>query len=214
MAPDLRSASRADLVTEGIEALRVLFTERHATYHGKYRRFEDVESFPKPIQSPLPIYSGGNVESSIRRAGELCEGWLPAKLGPAAIAAGRARVAEYARRAGRDPSTIATALQSVACLGETTERAHARFTASAFDLFRRSLERTMTKGVTREDYLAANLIGTPDHVCEKVAAFERAGLDHFCATLFVANTVSELLEQMRVFARYVLSAFPDRRPSA
>ena len=98
--------------------------------------------------------------------------------------------------------------------GETTEQAHARFTASAFDLFRRSLERTMTRGVSREDYLAANLIGTPDQVCEKVAAFERAGLDHFCASLFVGNTVDELLEQMRVFARYVLPAFPDRGPSA
>lgn len=214
VAPDLRSAARADLITEGIEALRALFTERRATYHGKYRRFEDVESYPKPVQSPLPIYSGGNVEGSMRRAGERCEGWLPAKLGPAAIAAGRTRVAEYARRAGREPSAITTALQSVVCLGETTEQAHARFTASAFDLFRRSLERTMTRGVSREDYLAANLIGTPDQVCEKVAAFERAGLDHFCATLFVANTVDELLEQMRVFARYVLPAFPDRRPSA
>jgi len=47
-----------------------------------------------------------------------------------------------------------------------------------------------------------------------VAAFERAGLDHFCATLFVGNTVDELLDQMRTFARYVLPAFPEARYAA
>jgi probable F420-dependent oxidoreductase len=211
VAPELRHASRADLITEGIEGLRMLFSERRATYHGKYRRFEDVESFPKPIQSPLPIYSGGNVEGSIRRAAELCDGWLPAKIGPDAIKAGRAKLDAYARQAGRDPATITTALQTVVCLGDTTEQAQARFSGSSFDLFRNSLERTMTKGVSREAYLSAQLVGTPDQVCEKVAAFERAGLQHFCATLFVGNTVSEALDQMRTFARYVLPAFPDPR---
>jgi hypothetical protein len=47
-------------------------------------------------------------------------------------------------------------------------------------------------------------------VCAKVADFEEAGLDAFYAALFVANTVDEILNQMRLFARYVLPAFPDR----
>jgi probable F420-dependent oxidoreductase len=211
VVPELRDASRAALMVDGIEALRALFTERRSTYRGKYRRFEDVESFPKPVQSPLPIYSGGNVDGSIRRAAELCDGWLPAKLGPDAIRTGRAKLADYARNAGRDPSAIATALQSVVCLGDTDEEARDRFAHSAFDLFRRSLEQTMTKGVSLEDYFAANLIGTPDGVCEKVAAFQRAGVEHFCASLFVGNTMDEVLDEMRAFARYVLPAFPERR---
>jgi alkanesulfonate monooxygenase SsuD/methylene tetrahydromethanopterin reductase-like flavin-dependent oxidoreductase (luciferase family) len=61
-----------------------------------------------------------------------------------------------------------------------------------------------------DKYVANTLIGTPEQVCAKVAAFEEAGLDGFCATLFVANTVDEMLEQMRLFARYVIPAFPDR----
>ena len=67
----------------------------------------------------------------------------------------------------------------------------------------------MMKGVDLDKYMADNLIGTPDEVCAKVAAFEEAGLDGFFATLFVANTVDEMLEQMRLFARYVMPAFPD-----
>ena len=210
VVPDLRDASRADLISEGIEALRVLFSEPRSTYQGKYRRFSDVESFPKPVQSPLPIYSGGNVDGSIQRAAAMCEGWLPAKIGPERIRAGRLMLENYARQAGRDPAKISIALQSVVCLGDTTAQARERFTGSAFDLFRRSLQNTMTKGIDLDAYVEANLIGTPDEVCRKVAAFEQAGLQHFCATLFVANTVDDMLDQIRAFARHVIPAFPER----
>lgn len=208
--PDLKRASRAELTREGIEALRVLFDDSHSTYRGRYVHFEDVESFPKPVQSPLPIYSGGNVEGSIIRAARLCQGWLPAKLSPEQLRAGRARLNEHARAAGRDSSSITTALQSIVCLGDTPGAARETFLNSSFDLFRRSLSATMTKGVDLDSYLERSLVGTPDEVCAKVAAFADAGLDHFCALLFVGNTVAEMRAQIRTFAREVLPAFPDR----
>ena len=92
VVPDLADASRVYLMAEGIESLRELFEQPRSTYKGKYRRFVDVESYPKPVQSPLPIFSGGNGKGALRRAGESCEGWLPAKIGPSEIAAGRATV--------------------------------------------------------------------------------------------------------------------------
>jgi probable F420-dependent oxidoreductase len=210
VVPDLADASRTDLMAEGIDALRVLFEQPRSTYEGKYRRFVDVESYPKPVQSPLPIISGGNAKGAIRRAGERCQGWLPAKLGPAEIAVGRDTVMTYARAAGRDPEAITIGLQSVVCIADTADEARERLLASTFDLFRRSLKDTMMKGVDLDKYVADNLIGTPDEVCAKVAAFADAGLDGFYATLFVANTVDEMLEQMRLFARHVIPAFPDR----
>ena len=209
VVPDLADVSRIDLMSEGIESLRVLFERPRSTYEGKYRRFVDVESYPKPVQTPLPIVSGGNGTGALRRAGERCEGWLPAKIGPAEIAAGRAKVSTYARAAGRDPAAITIGLQSVVCIADTTQQARERVERSTFDLFRRSLKDTMMKGIDLDKYLADNLIGTPDEVCTKVAAFQEAGLDGFFATLFVANTVDEMLEQMRLFARYVVPAFPD-----
>jgi probable F420-dependent oxidoreductase len=210
VAPRLKTASRATLMQEGIEALRVLFEKPRSTYRGTHFEFEDVESFPKPVQRPLPIYSGGNVDGVIRRAAELCQGWLPAKIGPDAIRDGRAKLAAYARAAGRDPADITVALQSVVCLGATNEEARQRFDTSAFELFRRSLSKTMMKGVERDEYLAANLVGSPDDVCEKIAALEQAGVEHLCALLFVANTVDELLHQVREFAHHVMPAFHER----
>ncbi len=209
VAPDLAGARRADLARERLEALRALFERPRATYHGEYERFDDVEMYPKPLQSPLPIYSGGNVDGSIRRAAELCQGWLPAKMGPDGIRAGRAKLETYARAADRDPATIITALQSVVCLGDTAEEARQKFLDSSFDLFRTSLKDTMTKGVDLDAYLRLNLIGTPDEVCAKVAAYADAGVEHLCGLLFVGNTVEEMRAQIRAFARHVLPAFPE-----
>jgi len=209
--PDLARANRAELTRETIEALRMLWEQDTADYHGKYVHFENVQSYPKPVQSPLPIYSGGNAAGSLRRAAELGQGWLPAKIGPGKIAEGRAKIAEHARVVGRDPAGIATALQSVVCLGDTPEQARETFLNSSFDLFRRSLSKTMTKGVDVDAYLDMNLVGTPDQVCAKVDAYERAGLDHLTALLFVGNTVEEMRAQIRRFARDVLPAFPAAR---
>src|SRR6266849_2036245 len=64
--PDARDAHRGTIVDEGMRALRLLFTERRATFRGRYVRFEEVECYPKPLQSPLPIYAGGN-HAEVRR---------------------------------------------------------------------------------------------------------------------------------------------------
>jgi probable F420-dependent oxidoreductase len=207
--PDLAGANRAELTRETLAAVRAIWDQRRASYEGKYVRFTEVESYPKPVQAPLPIYSGGNVDGSLRRAAELCQGWLPAKIGPAKIAEGRAKIVEYARSVGRDPSGITTALQSVVCLGDTAEQARETFLNSSFDLFRTSLATTMTKGVDLDAYLDVNLVGTPDQVCEKVAALAAAGCEHLTALLFVGNTVDEMRDQIRAFARHVMPAFPE-----
>ncbi len=132
---------------------------------------------------------------------------MPAKLSPAQIAQKRAVLDGYARAVGRDPAQITTALQSVVCLARTPEEARAKLENSAFDLFRKSLRNTMTKGVDIPAYIASNLIGTPDQVCEKVAAYQKAGVEHFSSLLFVGNTVDEMADQIRAFARHVVPAF-------
>lgn len=207
--PHLKGANRAKLTKEVIEALRVIFEEPISQYHGEYVNFDNVESYPKPVQTPLPIYSGGNVDGSIRRAAQLCQGWLPAKMGPDKFREGKEKLDAYAREAGRDPSTIATALQSIVCLGRTKEEARETFLNSSFDLFRKSLEKTMMKGVDVDEYIDINLIGTPDEVCAKIEAYQKAGLGHLSALLFVGNTTDEMRTQIRDFARHVMPAFPE-----
>ena len=58
---------RGDIVDEGLQALRKLFTERVASFEGKFYTFRDVELWPKTLQPRIPIYVGGNNPNNIRR---------------------------------------------------------------------------------------------------------------------------------------------------
>ena len=136
---------------------------------------------------------------------------MPRSTGPEQIAEGRRRLDRYALAAGRDPVEISIALQSVVCLADTDTQARDKLRSSSFSLFFRSLEHTMMKGASLDTdrWADLNLVGTPDQVCAKVAALEQAGVSALRALLLVGNTVDELLDQARAFARHIIPAFPD-----
>jgi probable F420-dependent oxidoreductase len=208
----LRDVPRSELLEEGIASLRLLFDERRATFHGRHYEFEDVESFPKPLQKPLPIFSAGNAEGSIRRAAELCEGWLPAALGAEKLADGRNRLHEYAVAAGRDPAAIEIAPQLVVCIGRTAEAAEREFKRSQAYEHLVSLQRSTLKGFDIDSYVAMNLIGSVDEICERVDRYRRAGADHLAGLLFVGNSAKEMTEQFQLFAETVVPRFKDDAP--
>jgi len=67
-------AHRGNMVDEGLQALRQLFTERSASHEGEYYQYRDVEMFPKPLQKQLPLYLGGNNRNAILRAAKAGDG--------------------------------------------------------------------------------------------------------------------------------------------
>jgi probable F420-dependent oxidoreductase len=208
--PDSAGAPRAEMVEENVLALRALFEERRSSFEGRHYRFREVEMYPKPVQRPLPVYSAGNAEGSIRRAAVLGQGWLPAGIGPEQVRAGRQKLERWAREAGRDPAEIAIALQLVVSLGPTEAVARERFERSQLYHHLVSLQRSTLKGVDVDSYVALNLVGTPDRIAAKVEALRAAGVSHLCGLYFVGDSVEEMMRQVREFARQVLPLFPDR----
>jgi len=87
------SVHRGDMVVEGVTALRLLFSQRAASFDGKYYNFRDVELFPKPKQQHLPIYFGGNNPAHLRRTAASGDGWIPALVARDHVAAWAARSA-------------------------------------------------------------------------------------------------------------------------
>jgi probable F420-dependent oxidoreductase len=54
-------ATRFGLMLERVEAMKALWTEREAEYHGRHVDFEPMWSWPKPLQEPHPpVLVGGN----------------------------------------------------------------------------------------------------------------------------------------------------------
>jgi probable F420-dependent oxidoreductase len=204
--PDAKDVHRGTLVDEGMRALRLLFTERRASFRGRYVRFEDVECFPKPAQAPLPIYAGGNHPEVRRRAGAYAEGWMPAVLSPDEIRAGVADVHRAAEKAGRDGTTIDIAPQLAVSLGRTREDARRRFEASQLFKHLESLETTTLRAQTG-GFEGRSLIGSPDQICERIRLYEQAGVTTLSALLFVANSVPEMQDAIELFGREVLPSF-------
>jgi probable F420-dependent oxidoreductase len=110
---------RAD---EYIEAMRALWTQPVASFHGESVDFSDVKCSPRPTRS-IPIHIGGHSPAAARRAGRLGDGFLPIAAGPGQLTQLLKTVEESAREAGRDPSAI-----EVTCLGlpdEASAKAYA-----------------------------------------------------------------------------------------
>jgi len=204
--PEAKDVHRGTIVDEGMKALRLLFTERKATFRGRYVKFEDVECFPKPAQSPMPIYAGGNHPEVRRRAGEYAQGWMPAVLSPEEIKKGVEEIHGYAQKAGRDGSAIDIAPQFAVSIGRTHEEAQKRFRGSQLYKHLESLKATTLKQQTG-GYEQRNLIGSPEEICERVRAYQKVGVTTFSGMLFVANTVPEMQEAIELFGRDVIPNF-------
>jgi probable F420-dependent oxidoreductase len=194
---------RGDMLEEGIKALRLLFSERVASFAGKYYRFRDVELYPKPAQPSLPIYIGGNSANHLRRVAQSADGWIPAAMAPDRLRLHVMRLKEMAEAAGRDPQRIAVAPQYVVHLGPTQDAAIARFRRSQMYKHLMSLRRSTLKEEAAAPMEEINLIGDAAAVAAKAEALIEAGVTHFLGLYFAADSVAELLDQMQIFAEEV-----------
>ena len=204
--PDARGVRRGDIVEEGMQALRLLFTERRATFRGRTVHFEEVECFPKPAQSPMPIYAGGNHPEVRRRAGQYGQGWMPAVLSPEELARGADEVRQAAAAAGRDGAAIDIAPQFAVSIGRTHEEAIRRFQASQLFKHLESLKGSTLKQQTG-GFEQRNLIGSPDEISERIRTYAAAGATTLAGMLFVAGSVAEMHEAIELFGREVLPNF-------
>ncbi len=100
-------AHRWTQTREAIEAMKALWTNEAAEYHGTYYDFPPVRSFPRPVQQPHPpIFLGGAAQQVFKRIVAYGNGWMPTRSTPELIRQGRAILNELAVEAGRDPVSI------------------------------------------------------------------------------------------------------------
>lgn len=98
---------RGRRLDETIEAMRILWREEWATYHGKHVSFENVHMDTKPFRKEgVPILIGGSTEVAAQRAGRLGDGWYPYVISPEDFGQGVETIRTTAEAVGRDPGRI------------------------------------------------------------------------------------------------------------
>ena len=93
---------RGKRTDEAIRVIRLLWTEDDVSFQGEFYKLDRVTIFPKPWQTPPPIWIGGKSEAAMRRTARLGDGWIPSFVTPEELRVGVERVKEMAIAAGRE----------------------------------------------------------------------------------------------------------------
>jgi probable F420-dependent oxidoreductase len=102
-------ASRHKLARERIEAMKAIWTQSKAEYHGEFVNFDPMMTWPKPVQKPHPpILVGGAFPYGARRALSYGNGWMPHRTRTqyADVQALLPKFREMAVEAGRDLASV------------------------------------------------------------------------------------------------------------
>ena len=105
-----RFRSRWRLLRERILAMKEIWTQDEAEYHGEFVNFGKMWAYPKPMQRPHPpILMGGDGATTFDRIVEFCDGWMPISGRPSQGSSLSEKIAILRRQAaaaGRDPASI------------------------------------------------------------------------------------------------------------
>jgi probable F420-dependent oxidoreductase len=70
--------TRMRLMAERVEAMKAIWTQDEASYHGEFVDFERIWSWPKPAQRPHPpVLVGGNGPTVLDRVLAFGDAWFP-----------------------------------------------------------------------------------------------------------------------------------------
>ena len=98
---------RFKLMRERVLAMKAIWTQEEAAFHGELVSFDPIWSYPKPAQRPHPpILLGGETDHTLKRVVEFCDGWFPRYRPGFEAKVQVERLRRMAESAGRDFATL------------------------------------------------------------------------------------------------------------
>jgi alkanesulfonate monooxygenase SsuD/methylene tetrahydromethanopterin reductase-like flavin-dependent oxidoreductase (luciferase family) len=204
----IASKERPGRLEEMIQALRVLWSDEHATFHGKYYSFDDVGLLPKPVQQPCPIFIAATprtrnlgergVDRALRRIARYADGWMTNQIEPELFRAYLSRLREMLIEEGRDPEQFKTILYYGVCVKPDRDAAFRE--AKAF------LDAYYARDFTREGVEIWTACGPVDHCIKCIQTFIDLGVDHVAIRPVGGN----LEEQFGLYVNEVLPVLGAR----
>ena len=96
---------RFSLMRERIEAMKAIWTEDEASYHGEHVDFDSIWCWPKPISKPHPpVLVGGNGERVLDRVVAFGDEWMPNRA--SGLGERIEKLNRLAEEAGRGPIPV------------------------------------------------------------------------------------------------------------
>jgi probable F420-dependent oxidoreductase len=188
-AVDVPYEARGSRAVECIQLMKRLWTEENVTHKGRFFNVQNLTIGPRPIQNPIPIFTGGSAEAALKRAGTWANGFICGSSAIPEFSKTWEKVAHYARAAGRDPAKIAKAGLTFIALNDNKPKASETIAAYI----------TRYYGRLRGDVEKTFLVGSGAACAERIEAFFARGLD----TLIIGMADPDP-KQLDLFAETVL----------
>jgi len=162
---------------EVVQLLQRLWTHpapERVTFEGRWVRARDLQFNPRPYQLPHPpIWIGGDSEASVALALELGDGWVP-------LLRGQPGIVRELRASPSWPDRPMTVVRLTRLIVAETREAVLPEAEQAYEVVQGTA--TLQPPPTFEEFLASEVIGTPDECLERLDELEQAGIDHHLVT--------------------------------
>ncbi|MER3391199.1 MAG: LLM class F420-dependent oxidoreductase [Microcella pacifica] len=113
-------------VREQVAAIRTLWSEDVAQFHGEFVDIEPSWCWPKPVQNLPPVYLGGSGPLTMRHAAEWADVWYPTPpLADPFLDEAIPAFREMVSAAGREPASVPVGIAPGTCDAADLERYHA-----------------------------------------------------------------------------------------
>ncbi len=101
----VESSRRFGLLRERVDAMKAIWTQDEAEFHGRHVDFDPIWCWPKPLQQPHPpVLVGGNGRGVLDRVLAYGDEWMPNRIGDdERLAARMEKLRRLGEEAGRGP---------------------------------------------------------------------------------------------------------------
>ena len=197
---------RFERMVEGVEIIHRLWTEETpVTYEGRHYSVKDVNFWPKPVQSPPPLFFGGTSPSIRRAVARFGDGWSPA-----APQLGGFTPAFY-------KESLAAIRADAASQGRTQHIRAGGLFLTAISENRGEIEKTVALLRQRPDYAGLTLeainqrgvtmLGNPDQVCRTLEPYAEAGVEEFTMSFVPMDDLDAIRRGIDLYAEKVMPRF-------
>jgi alkanesulfonate monooxygenase SsuD/methylene tetrahydromethanopterin reductase-like flavin-dependent oxidoreductase (luciferase family) len=167
---------KAGRLSESIEVMRRLWSEKTIDYEGRYYKLHDVGILPHPVQKPgIPIWIvADRNENGFKRVGRLGDGWVTLAHTAEQFSASRRKIDQYAtefNRTGTCPVSALYATFNIQRDGERARRDGWRWMEQFFQQPKEKISYHFT------------IFGTPEECAEVLKAYPAAGLTTIIARI-------------------------------
>lgn len=169
-AAGVRFKQRGRLFERNLDILTRLWTQDRVTLTIDEFNLRDAVMRPRPVQRPRPpILIGGYVDAVLRRVATMADGWLTYFYTPDSYRRAWAKIAAFAREAGRDPTMLSGTNQLAIYAGRSRAETEAPM--------RQWLQTEWDVAAWSESTIEHAIRGSVDECVEQLQAHVASGVD-------------------------------------